>query len=137
LFKENETFNMIPDGAPGIETRMPLVFSEGVLKGRLSINRFVAVSATNPARIAGIYPEKGTIAIGSDADITIIDPELKKTVSVDMLHGKTDIDLFEGFEVTGWPTLTMSRGNILIQDEEIVAEPGCGELLKRKKFKPF
>jgi dihydropyrimidinase len=135
--KFDKKFNMIPDGAPGIETRMPIIFSEGVLKGRLSLNRFVAVTAANPAKIAGLYPQKGTLAIGSDADITIFDPETEKTISVDILHGKTDFTPFEGFKVKGWPSMTMSRGNILIQDNNVLAEPGCGKLLKRKKFETF
>lgn len=138
LYEEfDKKFNKVPHGAPGIETRMPIAFSEGVLKGRITLNRFVAITAANPAKLAGLYPEKGTLAIGSDADITIIDPEVEKMISVDMLHGKTDFTPFEGFKVKGWPIITMSRGNILIQDDKVVTKPGCGKVLKRKKFEAF
>lgn len=131
------TFNMIPHGAPGIETRVPLLFSEGVSKGRISINRFVELVATNPARLAGLYPRKGTLAIGSDADIMIIDPEKDVEISQKMLHGKTDYTPFEGWKLKGYPITTISRGNVLVRDGEFVSEPGVGKFLKRDKFSPF
>jgi len=131
------TFNMIPHGAPGIETRLPLIFSEGVSKDRLDVNRFVEVVSTNPAKLAGLYPRKGTLAVGSDADITIIDPEKEVTISVEALHGKTDYTPFEGWNLKGFPVTTISRGSILIEDGELKAEPGTGKYLKRDKFKPF
>jgi dihydropyrimidinase len=134
---QGHTFNKIPHGAPGIETRMPLLFSEGVQKGRLSLEKFAEVTAANPAKLTGLYPRKGTIAVGSDADITIIDPEKEVTLSQTMLHGKTDYTPFEGFKVKGYPVTTICRGTILVQDGEILTEPGHGEFLKRDKFKPF
>lgn len=138
LYEEyDKKFNKIPHGAPGIETRLPVIFSEGVMKGRISLTKFVEIMSSNPARIAGLYPRKGTLAIGSDADITIIDPEKEKVVSVSNLHGKTDYTPFEGFSVKGWPVLTMCRGNILIENDEVVAKPGSGQCLKRDKFTPF
>jgi dihydropyrimidinase len=131
------TFNMIPHGAPGIETRIPLLFSEGVSKNRISITKFVEVVSTNPAKLAGLYPKKGTLAIGSDADILIIDPEKEVTLKNDMLHGKTDYTAYEGWQLKGYPVMTISRGQILVQDGELVAKPGVGQFLYRDKFKPF
>lgn len=129
--------NMIPHGAPGIETRVPLLFSEGVQKGRISLTKFVEVMATNPAKLAGLHPRKGTLAIGSDADIMVLDPEKEVTLSRDKLHGNTDYTPFEGWKVKGYPVTTISRGIVLVQDGQLVAKPGHGEFLKRERFKPF
>lgn len=131
------TFNRIPHGAPGIETRIPLLFSEGVNKGRLSLTRFVEVVSTNPAKLAGLYPQKGTLSIGSDADIMIIDPEKEVTISQSMLHGMTDYTPYEGWKLKGYPVTTLSRGKVLVRDGEFIAQPGGGEFLKRDKFIPF
>jgi len=130
-------FPMIPHGAPGIETRIPLIFSEGVSKGRLSLTRFVEVVSTNPAKFAGLYPQKGTLAIGSDADIVIIDPEMEVVISNDMLHGNTDYTPFEGWKLKGYPVTTICRGKVLIRDREFVSQPGGGQFLKRKQFEAF
>ena len=130
-------FPKIPHGAPGIETRLPLLFSEGVGKGRISLSKFVEISSTNPARLAGCYPEKGTLGVGSDADIVIIDPEKKVTISKDMLHGKTDYTPFEGWKLKGYPVMTLSRGKILVQDGEFVGQQGHGKFLHRKPFEVF
>lgn len=132
------TFTMIPHGLPGIETRVPLMFSEGVSKGRISLSKFVEVTATNPARLAGIYPRKGTIAVGSDADITIIDPKKEVKLSNRMLHGNTDYTPFEGWKLKGYPVTTISRGEMLVEEGELVGERGHGEFLaKRNCFVPF
>ena len=128
---------MIPHGAPGIETRIPLLFSEGVNKGRISVNKFVEVSATNPARLVGLYPQKGTLAIGSDADIMILDPEKKVTITQEGLHSNTDFTPYEGWKVKGYPITTISRGTVLVRNGELVAAAGHGRFLKRKKFEPF
>jgi dihydropyrimidinase len=130
-------FTMIPHGAPGIETRVPLIFSEGVSKGRISVTRFVEVVSTNPAKLVGLYPQKGTLSLGSDADIMIIDPEKEVTISVDMLHGNTDYTPFEGWKLKGFPVATLSRGEMLVRDGQVVARPGVGKFLKRGQFKPF
>ncbi len=130
-------FPMIPHGAPGIETRVPLLFSEGVSKGRLSLTKFVEIVAANPARLAGLYPQKGAIAIGSDADFVIIDPEKKVTLSQTMLHGNTDYTPFEGWTIQGYPYMTLSRGQILVKDGKFVGSPGHGEYLKRHEFEIF
>jgi dihydropyrimidinase len=128
---------MIPHGAPGIETRIPLLFSEGVNKGRISVTKFAEVSATNPAKLVGLYPQKGTLAIGSDADIMIIDPEKEVTITQQGLHSNTDFTPYEGWKVKGYPITTISRGKILVENCELVAEAGHGKFLKRNKFEVF
>ena len=130
-------FNKIPHGAPGIETRVPLLFSEGVMKGRITPNKFVEVVSTNPAKIAGLFPEKGTIAVGSDADILIMDKDKEHVISVDTLHGVCDFTPFEGYKTQGWIDTVLSRGRVVIADDELKAEPGIGTLVKRKPFKAF
>jgi dihydropyrimidinase len=128
---------MIPHGAPGIETRVPLLFSEGVSKGRISLTRFVEITATNPSKLVGLYPRKGTLAVGSDADIMIVDPQKEFTIRQTTLHSKTDYTPYEGWKVQGYPITTISRGTVLVQDGEVIAKPGHGEFLKREKFTPF
>lgn len=130
-------FTMIPHGAPGIETRVPLLFSEGVGKGRISLTRFVEVVSTNPAKLAGLYPQKGTLSVGSDADIMVLDPNKEVTIQRDMLHGNTDYTPYEGWKLKGYPVATLSRGQVLVRDGQVVAQPGVGKFLKRGRFKPF
>lgn len=130
-------FNKIPHGAPGIETRVPILFSEGVNKKRITINRFVELVSTNPAKIAGLYPKKGTIALGCDADIVIIDPEKEMRISVDTLHGVCDFTPFEGFTVKGCPCTVIAGGKIAVLDDKLYAQAGDGALAKRTQFKTF
>jgi dihydropyrimidinase len=111
-------FKQIANGIPGIELRLPLLFSEGVAKGRIDLNRFVALGCTNPARICGLHPKKGTIAIGSDADLVLWDPD--RTVEV------TDATT-----VTGWPITVIARGEVIVQEGELRAERGRGRFLPR------
>ena len=127
-------FSKIPNGVPGVETRMPLLFSEGVMKGRIDLPTFVALTATNPAKLFGLHPQKGTIAIGSDADIGIWDPNRKVTISNDLLHHQVDYTPYEGMEVTGWPVTTLSRGKVVWNDGDVTAEPGHGRFLPRKPY---
>jgi dihydropyrimidinase len=122
----NAGFNQIANGVPGIEVRLPLLFSEGVGKGRISLGRFVALTATNAARIYGLYPKKGTIAEGSDADIAIWDPNRQVTISQSLLHDAMDYTPYEGIEVTGWPVITLSRGNVVWRDGEFTGTRGAG-----------
>lgn len=124
-------FKHCANGLPGIEVRMPLLYSEGVRKGRINLNQFVALTSTNAARIYGIHPRKGTIAIGSDADIAIWDPDLERRVSVDMLHDNMNYTPYDGWDVTGWPVTVISRGRVVVEDEELRVEGGSGEFLKR------
>ena len=132
-----ENFSTIPHGAPGIEARLPVVFSEGVKKGRITANRFVDAVSTRPAKIAGLFPQKGTIAVGSDADIVIFDPEKEVTLSTKQMHSNCDFSGYEGMKVQGYPVLTMSRGTVVYEDGKVLAERGHGKLVKRNSFQRF
>nr|WP_142850359.1 dihydropyrimidinase [Telmatospirillum sp. J64-1] len=129
LHGKNASFSKIPNGIPGVETRMPLLFSEGVMTGRLDLQRFVALTATNPARMYGLYPRKGTIAVGSDADIAIWDPRKDVLLTNDMLHHNVDYTPYEGRQLRGWPRWVMSRGELVVDDGKLTAKPGRGEFL--------
>jgi dihydropyrimidinase len=131
--KGRTSFRWVPNGIPGIETRLPILFSEGVKKGRISLNEFVAFTATNHARTYGLYPKKGTIAIGSDADIAIWDPERKQTISQALLHHGADYTPYEGIAVTGWPVSTMVRGKFVVRDGELVGARSGGNYVTREK----
>ncbi len=122
-------FKYVPNGVPGIETRLPLLFSEGVLKERIDINTFVALTATNPAKLYGLYPRKGTIAIGSDADLVIWDSERTVTISNQLLHHNVDYTPYEGMTIQGWPEIVLSRGTVVYQQGELTANPGRGQFL--------
>ena len=124
-------------GSPQLETVLPLTYDEGINRGRISLVRLTQILSENPARIFGLYPRKGTLAIGSDADIMIVDPEKEFTIRQTTLHSKTDYTPYEGWKVKGYPITTISRGTVLVQDGEVVAEQGHGEFLKREKFTPF
>ncbi len=117
------SFRWVPNGIPGVGARLPILFSEGVAKGRMDVNAFVAVTATNHAKTYGLYPRKGTIAVGSDADIAIWDPGKRMTISNANQHHGADYTPYEGFEVTGWPVLTMVRGQTIVRDGELVGAP--------------
>ncbi|WP_112322835.1 dihydropyrimidinase [Oceanibium sediminis] len=125
------SFRWVPNGIPGVETRLPILFSEGVSKGRITPERFVALTATNPARIYGLYPKKGSIVIGADADIVLWDPEVEKTITQDALHHGSDYTPYEGLEVKGWPVRTICRGRTVVQDNKIVGAKGDGEYCTR------
>jgi dihydropyrimidinase len=129
--KGRTSFRWVPNGIPGVETRLPILFSEGVVKGRIDLNRFVALSATNHAKTYGLYPRKGTIAIGSDADIAIWDPTREVTISQDILHHGPDYTPYEGFRVTGWPVTTLVRGEVVVADGTLVGRKGAGQHLAR------
>lgn len=118
-------------GVADLETLLPMLFSEGVSKNRISIHRFIEVTSTNAARLFGLFPQKGTIAVGSDADLTIWDPGLSRTVDASTMETEADYSPYEGWEVTGWPVVTISRGDVVYQDGEIVAPAGRGKLIHR------
>jgi dihydropyrimidinase len=124
-------FRSIPNGIPGVETRLPILFSEGVSKGRITLNQFVALASTNHARIYGLFPRKGLIAVGADADLVFWDPEKKVTLSQSILHHDCDYTPYEGMEVTGWPVRTLLRGNTVVSDGELMASPGTGRFQKQ------
>ena len=127
----NPTFKKIANGVPGIELRMPLLFSEGVSKGRININEFVALTSTNAAKIYGLNPKKGTIAVGSDADIGIWDPDREVKVEYKMLHDNVGYTPYEGMDLKGWPEIVISRGRIVVKENELRVKPGSGKFLKR------
>ena len=131
--KGRTSFRWVPNGIPGVAARLPILFSEGVSKGRIDLNRFVALSATNHAKTYGLYPQKGTIAVGSDADIAIWDPERRLTLTHDHLKDGSDYTPYEGIEITGWPVLTMVRGRVVMRDGELLAEKGFGSYLARER----
>ncbi|HEY3092747.1 MAG TPA: dihydropyrimidinase [Vicinamibacterales bacterium] len=124
-------FSKIPNGAPGIETRMSLVYDGGVRPGRISLNRFVELTSTSPAKIFGLFPRKGTIAPGSDADIVVFDPEKKVRLSAKTLHMKVDYNPYEGREVVGATDTVISRGRVVIDGGKFVGRPGSGSFIKR------
>lgn len=125
------SFRWVPNGIPGVGARLPILFSEGVRKGRIDINRFVAVTATNHARTYGLYPRKGTIAVGADADIAIWNPDIEQVLTHAMLNDGADYTPYEGMRIKGWPVLTMVRGKVVARDGKIEAPKGHGTYLKR------
>ena len=130
--KGRTSFRWVPNGIPGIAARLPILFSEGVIKGRIDINQFVALTSTNHAKIYGLYPRKGTIAVGADADIAIWDPEVRQTLTHSLLQDGADYTPYEGIEITGWPVLTMVRGQIVVRDGALQGAKGFGTHLPRE-----
>jgi dihydropyrimidinase len=124
-------FTAIPNGLPGLELRLPLLFSEGVVKGRLTPSQFVAITSTNPARLYGMLPRKGTIAVGSDADLVVWEPDREIVVRHAALHDAMDYTPFEGMRVTGWPSCTVSRGEIVWDGHAVLGEAGRGKFIAR------
>jgi dihydropyrimidinase len=124
-------FSKIPNGAPGIETRLSLVYDGGVREKRISLNRFVELTSTSPAKIFGLFPRKGTIAPGSDADLVVFDPDRSFTLSAKTLHMKVDYNPYEGRQVTGATDTVLSRGRLVIEDGTFVGRSGAGSFLKR------
>ncbi|NDO45399.1 dihydropyrimidinase [Clostridium sp. MD294] len=127
-----DDFTKIPNGAPGIELRMPIMLSHGPKHG-LTYEKIVEVTATNPAKVFGMYPQKGTIAVGSDADLFLYDPNKKVTVNVDMLHENVDYTTFDGEQLDGYPVMTICRGKVIAENGEFVGEEGYGKFVKRGK----
>jgi dihydropyrimidinase len=125
--KGKTSFRWVPNGIPGVAARLPILFSEGVSKGRIDINTFVAVTATNHAKTYGLYPQKGTIAIGSDADIVLWDPKKRMTISNANQHHGADYTPYEGIKVKGWPVLTMVRGKVVVKDGTLIAARPAGQ----------
>jgi dihydropyrimidinase len=127
-------FQVVPNGGPGIENRLHMLWTHGVSAGRITPNRFVELVSTNVAKLFGLYPRKGTIAPGSDADIVVWDPEKTLTISAKTHHTNVNYNLFEGEEVTGAPEVVLVRGQVIVENDELVAEPGAGQFVKRARF---
>ena len=128
-----DDFSKIPNGHPAIENRMELLFSEGVNKGRITLNKYVEVASTNAAKIFGMFPKKGTIAVGSDADIVLFDPNEKHTLSAKTHHMNVDYSAYEGWELTGKVKTVLLRGKVVIDNNDCKVEKGYGQFVKRKK----
>jgi dihydropyrimidinase len=126
-----DDFSKIPNGAPGIETRMSLVFDGGVRTGKISVNRFVELTSTSPAKIFGLFPRKGTVAPGSDADLVVFDPDKKTTLSAKTHHMRVDYNPYEGREVTGAAETVLSRGRVIVENGKFTGKAGAGSFLKR------
>jgi dihydropyrimidinase len=129
-----EDFSKIPNGGPGLENRLQMIHEFGVRAGRISLNRMVELLSTNPAKLFGLYPRKGTIAVGSDADMVVFDPEKRVTISASTHHSKSDYNLYEGTEVTGTPEVVLLRGRVLVEGDELVVQPGIGQFVARAKY---
>jgi dihydropyrimidinase len=129
-----DDFSKIPNGGPGLEDRLKMIHHFGVNEGRITLNRMVELLATNPAKLFGLYPRKGTVAVGSDADLVIFDPSRTVTISASTHHSKSDYSLYEGTQVTGAPDVVLLRGHVLVENDELVASPGIGQFVKRARF---
>src|ERR1700677_4407386 len=127
-------FTKIPNGGPGVEHRMSLIYSGGVAGGRFNVNRFVELVSTTPAKLFGLYPPKGTIAVGSDADLVIFDPDRKHTISAKTHHMRVDYSMFEGIQVTGMPDVVLSRGRVVVEGDKFLGHAGAGEFLRRATY---
>ena len=129
-----DSFARIPNGMPGIETRLYLLWDGGVRAGRISMNRFVEITSTAPAKIFGLYPRKGTIAVGTDADLVVWDPEKRHVLGQKTLHMRVDYSPYEGLEVVGAPSHVLSRGRLVVEDFKYLGRPGDGRFVKRGTF---
>jgi len=129
-----DDFTKIPNGGPGVEHRMSLIYSGGVAGGRFSVNRFVELVSTTPAKLFGLYPRKGTIAVGSDADLVVFDPKRKHTISAKTHHMRVDYSMFEGIEVTGMADVVLSRGKVVVEKDKFLGRAGAGEFLRRATY---
>lgn len=127
----DHTIANLRPGAENLQVMLPMLYSEGVLKGRISLNRMVEVLSTNEAKLFGLFPRKGTIAVGSDADLVLFDPNPTRSVEAAMLKSNADHSVYEGWSVTGWPRMTMRRGAIVFENDEITGHPGSGKLVRR------
>src|SRR3989442_3620052 len=126
-----DDFSKIPNGGPGVENRMSLIFNGGVAQGRISLNRFVELTSTAAAKIFGLFPKKGTIAVGSDADIVVFDPNREQTISGSTHHMRVDYSAHEGWTVKGVVETVLSRGNIVVENGEFKGKPGYGQFVRR------
>jgi dihydropyrimidinase len=129
-----DDFSKIPNGGPGLENRLQMIHHFGVREGRISLNRMVELLCTNPAKLFGLYPRKGTIAVGCDADLVVFDPEKPHTITAADQQSRTDYNLYEGTEVVGDVEAVLLRGNVIVDGGKVVAEPGIGQFVRRARF---
>jgi dihydropyrimidinase len=132
-----DDFSKIPNGAPGIETRLMLVWDGGVRAGKIDMHRFVEIVSTNPAKMFGLWPKKGTIAVGSDGDMVLFDPEKETTLSAKTHHMRVDYNPYEGRVVRGGPAMVLSRGEVIVDHGEFKGRPGRGQFVKRQPGRPL
>ena len=130
-------FTKIPNGLPGLGDRMPVMWTEGVGSGRMSVNQFVALHCTNPAKIFGMYPQKGSLLPGSDADIVIWDPNREVGYGVRSAHHRTDYNLYEGWKLKGYPEKVFLRGSLIVDGTSWLGKAGSGRFIHRKPFEVF
>ena len=130
---ENVSFNKIANGVPGLEVRMPLLFSEGVLKKRIDLHRFVDLTSTRAAKLYGMFPQKGSISIGADADLVIWDADREVRIEAAKLHDNVGYTPYEGRTLRGWPVTVLSRGRVVVEGDELKVERGSGEFVAREK----
>ena len=126
-----DDFSKIPNGGPGLENRLQMIHTFGVREGRITLNRMVELLATNPAKLFGLYPRKGTLAVGSDADLVVFDPEKQVTITAATQQSKSDYNLFEGTQVTGSPEVVLVRGTVVVENGALQVQPGHGQFVKR------
>jgi dihydropyrimidinase len=128
-------FAEIPGGVSNVQTSIGMLYAEGVQAGRIPITTFVAVTATNPAKLFGLWPRKGCLAVGSDADLVVLDPGRPFRVTASAMESRSDFDPYEGYEARGWPVITISRGEVIMRDGQVLGKPGRGRLLSRERYK--
>ncbi len=117
-------------GAENLQMMLPMLYSEGVRTGRIALSRFVTALSTNAAKLFGLYPRKGTIAVGSDGDLVVFDPNLTRTIDASMMKSNADYSVYQGWSVTGWPVVTIRRGEVVFRDDRVVGRPGSGQLVR-------
>ena len=125
------SFDAVPGGFANVETSIGMLYNEGVLGGRLSLERFVRATSTNPAKIFGLYPQKGQIALGADADLVVIDPAADRTIIRERMHSRSDVEPYAGYRAQAWPVVTVARGEVVVEDDRIEGEPGRGRYVAR------
>ena len=129
-----DDFSKIPNGAPGLENRLRMSHEFGVRTGRINLNRMVELLSTNPAKLFGLYPRKGIVAPGSDADIVVFDPDKRHLITAETQQSRSDYNLDEGTEVTGSPEVVLLRGSVIVENGGLVVEPGVGQFVERAAF---
>ena len=133
MMSPEANFSQIPGGASNAQTSVGMLYAEGVAKGRISLRRFVELTSSNPAKLFGMWPQKGSLSVGADADVMLLDPKRHFKVVTEEMQSKGDLDPYDGWEGDGWPVLTMARGEIVVSDDTVRAEPGRGRFLARRR----